>query len=76
MDELLHHFETMGNHCFIGIYRMSVIPGFLRWCEMDFVTIHSIFSGALSCFWQNVALFQEPLTQDQAPFELATPDLY
>ena len=37
LDEILHHFETMGNQCIVGIYKGSIIPGFLRWCEMDFV---------------------------------------
>ena len=32
-----HHFETMVIHCFLGIYRGIIIPGFLRWCEMDCV---------------------------------------
>ena len=36
MDEILHHFET-GNHCLLGIYKIIINPGFLRWCEMDFV---------------------------------------
>ena len=30
----------LGNHgkpLFVGIYREIMIPGFLRWCEMDFV---------------------------------------
>ena len=40
MDVILHHLKTMGNHgrpLFIGIYRGFIIPGILRWCEMDFV---------------------------------------
>ena len=40
MDEILHQLETMGNHCslaFIGICRGFIIPGFFRWCEMNFV---------------------------------------
>ena len=36
MDKILHHLETMGNHCLLGICRGTIIPGFLRWCEMDF----------------------------------------
>ena len=34
----------LGNHekpLFVGIYRGIIIPWFLRWCEMDFATIHS-----------------------------------
>ena len=26
---------------FVGIFRGTLIPGFLRWCEMDLVTIYS-----------------------------------
>ena len=29
MDEILHHFETMGSW-FVGIYRGSIIPGLLK----------------------------------------------
>ena len=33
MDEILHHFETMGIHCLLilGI----IIPGFLRWSRIS-----------------------------------------
>ena len=36
MDEILHHFENMGNDCWQGN------PGCLRWCEME-SSIHSSF---------------------------------
>ena len=41
MDETLQHFETMRNHekpLVVGIYSGVIIPGFLRWCEIDCVT--------------------------------------
>ena len=37
MNEILHHFETMGSHCWLVFTGESFIPGFLEWCEMDFV---------------------------------------
>ena len=43
MDEILHHFETMGNHCssvFTGESLFYV--GFLGWCRISF--IHSLVS--------------------------------
>ena len=27
---MLHHLETMGNHCLLGICRGTIIPGFLN----------------------------------------------
>ena len=38
MDETLHHFETLGNHSYLQENHQK--PGFLRWCEMDFVHPH------------------------------------
>ena len=32
MGDILHHFETMGNPLFIGIYRGITNPGFLKSC--------------------------------------------
>ena len=40
MDKILHHFETIGNRCFVGIYRGLIIPGFRRWCRIS--SIHSV----------------------------------
>ena len=38
MDEILHHFEAMVETiAFVGIYRGIIMPGFLRWSEMDLV---------------------------------------
>ena len=45
MDEILHRFETMGSHCLLVFTGESFIPGFLRWCEMDFV--HPQYFGGL-----------------------------
>ena len=42
MDEILHHFEAMGNHLFVGFYRGIIILRLLRWFEMDFATTHSM----------------------------------
>ena len=37
-NPLRHHLETMVETItFVGIYRGINIPGFLSWCEMDFV---------------------------------------
>ena len=41
MDEILHHFETTGNHCLLVLQGNRIIPGFLGWCEMDFATLRS-----------------------------------
>ena len=30
-------FGNHGKPVFVGIYQGIIIPGFLRWCEMDFV---------------------------------------
>ena len=35
-NSISHHFETIDNH-FDGTYGGISMPGFLRWCEMDFV---------------------------------------
>ena len=40
MDEILHHFETMGNHLFVDIDRGIIILGLLRWCRIS--STHSI----------------------------------
>ena len=42
MDEILHHLENMVE-TLVWWYLQGnrFIPGFLRWCEMDFATIHS-----------------------------------
>ena len=37
MDETLHHFETI-----VLVQGKRIISGCLRWCEMDFATIHSM----------------------------------
>ena len=44
MDEILHHLSNHETPLFVGICRGINIPGFLRWCEMDFATIHSMVS--------------------------------
>ena len=36
--------EKCGKPLFVGMYRRILIPGFLRWCEMDFATIHQYCS--------------------------------
>ena len=43
MDRLLHQVKTTGNHCWL-VFTLGhrILPGFLRWCEMDFATIHSM----------------------------------
>ena len=41
MDEILHHLEAMGIISF---------QGFLRWCDMDFATIHSMPNSELGTF--------------------------
>ena len=38
------------NPLFVGIQGKHQTPGFLRWCEMDFATIHSIASSNRSPF--------------------------
>ena len=40
MDEILHHFETMGNHNLLVFTGNQSIPGLLRWCKI--LSIHSI----------------------------------
>ena len=40
MDEILHHFEAMGHHLFVGIDRGIIILGLLRWCRIS--STHSI----------------------------------
>ena len=38
MDEIRsHHFETMSNQYLLVFTEPSIMPGFLRWCEMDFL---------------------------------------
>ena len=40
MDQIRsRHFETMVETV-VGIYRQNIIPGFLRWCEMEVVHPH------------------------------------
>ena len=36
MDQILHHFETMDNHCFLAFTRGIITPAFLRWCLRGF----------------------------------------
>ena len=50
MDEILHLFEPLGDHCCWGI----IIPGFLGWCDMDFTTtagfhFHAFHCSRISC---------------------------
>ena len=40
MDKILHHFETMGNHCLLVFTGNQTIPGLLRWCRI--LSIHSM----------------------------------
>ena len=41
MDKVLHHFETMTNHCLLVFnYRGIIILGFRGWCRSE--SIHSI----------------------------------
>ena len=53
MDEILHHFETMGKPLFVGIYKGILIPGFLRWCRVSF--IHSIIPKVMGVQRSNPA---------------------
>ena len=39
-DETLHHLSNHETPLFVGIYQGISIPGFLRWCEMDFVSLY------------------------------------
>ena len=42
MDEILHHFEKTRYLLVTLVFaRRSIMPGSLRWCEMDVTTIHS-----------------------------------
>ena len=51
MDEIRHHFREPWDTIVCWYFQGNrVIPGFLRWCEMDFATIHGIDSlCALRC---------------------------
>ena len=40
MDKILHHLETMGNHCSLVLTGESFSPGPLSWCRIP--SIHSI----------------------------------
>ena len=46
MDEILHHFEAMGNHLFVGIDRGIIILGLRRWCRI--LSTHSSFGDGIS----------------------------
>ena len=47
MDKILHHFESMGNHYMLVFTGGIILPGFLGWCEMDFVhPQHEKFTSA------------------------------
>ena len=37
MDEILHHFETMGHHCLLVFVGGIILPGFLRWCRTSLI---------------------------------------
>ena len=37
IDRILHHSETMGNHCLLVSTGETSETRVLRWCEMDFV---------------------------------------
>ena len=44
LDRILHHVETIGNHCLLEFAGKSKhFPGLFRWCEMDFV--HPPYQG-------------------------------
>ena len=52
MDEILHHLSNHETPLFVGTYQGNQQnPGLLRWCEMDFATIHSTDAA-----WGNFAL--------------------
>ena len=42
MDEILHLFETAGNHCLLVFTGGIIMPGLLRWCRIS--SIHSRIS--------------------------------
>ena len=65
MVEILHHFETTGNHCLLVFIKTIIIPGLLRWCRIS--SIHSIYCSlsdflgvflagyhAVGCVWPRI----------------------
>ena len=43
MNEILHHFETIGSHCWFGFFRGIMVLGFLRRCRI--LSIRSMSSS-------------------------------
>ena len=61
MDEILHHFETMGNQCLLVFTGTGIsIPGFLRWCRIS--SIHSRIEHLLhmKVLWRRLCLEYRP----------------
>ena len=59
LKEVLHHFETMGNHCLLVLNcRGILIAGFLGWCELDFV--HQQYSLAIKLTPQSELRLEGP----------------
>ena len=65
MDEILHHFETMGNRLLLAFYRAIIIPGFLRWCEADFV--HPQYHSGREAHGQNCSLNRHLFLFSESP---------
>ena len=49
MDELLHQFETMGNHLLLVTGESTHSRVSERWCEMDVATIHRRGRTSTAC---------------------------
>ena len=70
MDEVhSHHFETIGTHGCVGIYREIIIPGFLRWCTISSIR-SSVFGvpktpDSLPEIWPEVQTLCLPLKRSQ-----------
>ena len=66
MDEILHHLQTMGNHCLLVFTGESnQKPGFLRWCLRGFrpstVWLYSLQStGSIPTANQSLAAWKPP----------------
>ena len=61
MDEILHHFEAMGNHCLLVFTGNQTIPGLLRWCRI--LSIHPMNASARLFFF----LSSVPISWPGAP---------
>ena len=60
MDEILHHFETMGNHCLLAFAGQSSFQGLVRrWCRIlsihsrpGFYSVHSAMADHFRLDWK------------------------